>query len=63
MRMCMQNGRVTVKANEKGQACNGHVYGKLPKWPRDMQTWGEAGVVKEGKNGKPGDPPHRISCL
>ena len=29
-----------------------HVYAKNPIWASDMRTWDEAGVVKEGKDGK-----------
>ena len=32
-----------------------HVYGANPKWASNMQTWGEADVEKEGKDGKTGD--------
>ena len=52
---CMLDGLVVVKANEKIQSRDEHVHGKQPKWIEDMHRWGEAGVVKEGKNGKAGD--------
>ena len=26
-----------------------------PKWSKNLRTWGEAGVVREGKDGKTGD--------
>ncbi len=29
--------------------------GVIPKWASQLRTWGEAGVVKEGKDGKTGD--------
>ena len=32
-----------------------HVYGVKPKWACNLHTWGEAGVVKVGKNAKTGD--------
>lgn len=32
-----------------------HVYGDDPGWSTALRTWGEAGVVKEGKDGKTGD--------
>ena len=32
-----------------------HVYGKNPKWAQQLQTFGKAGVCKEGKNVKTGD--------
>jgi hypothetical protein len=31
------------------------VYGVNPSWSWNLRTWGEAGVVKEGKDGKTGD--------
>jgi hypothetical protein len=32
-----------------------HVYSVNPSWSRNLRTWGEAGVVKEGKDGKTGN--------
>ena len=37
------------------QTCDTHAHGKTPKWAMNMQTWGEAGVIKKGKDGKTGD--------
>ena len=31
------------------------MYAKLPKWTSNMRTFGEASVVKEGKDAKTGD--------
>lgn len=32
-----------------------HVFGVLPKWAKNMRTFGEAGVVKDQKHGKMGE--------
>ncbi len=32
-----------------------HIYAKNPRWASNLRTWGEAGVVKEGKGGKNGN--------
>ena len=31
------------------------MFGKNPGWSKNLHTWGEAGVVKEGRNSKTGD--------
>ena len=48
-------GLVIVKVDGESKARDMHVYDKLPKWTRNMRTFGEAGVVKEGKDTKTGD--------
>ena len=32
-----------------------HVYKENLRWSKNLRTWGEAGVVKEGKDGKTDD--------
>ena len=43
-----------VKLKGKCQTREMHVHGKNPKWVMNIQTWGESGVVKEGKDGDRG---------
>lgn len=49
------DGLVVVTLNDKTCTRDEHVYGKVPKWATKLRTYGEAGVVKEGKDGKTGD--------
>ena len=49
------DGLRVVEIKGKKQTRDTHVHGKNPKWAMNMQTWGEAGVVKEGKDGKTGN--------
>ena len=49
------DGLVIVKVDEESEARDMHVYAKLPKWTKNMKTFGEAGIVKEGKDTKTGD--------
>ena len=44
-----------VTLNDVSQTRVEHVFGKLPGWAAHLRTWGEAGVVAEGKNAKIGD--------
>ena len=37
------------------------IYAELAKWTRNLRTFGETGVVKEGKDAKTGD--HRIEMM
>ena len=43
---------VIVKVDGGSKARDMHVYDKLPKWTRNMRTFGEAGVFKEGNDAK-----------
>ena len=38
-----------------------HFHGKKPMYAKNLHTWGEAGTVKIGKNGKIGD--HGITMI
>jgi hypothetical protein len=49
------DGLVVVTLNDKTCTRDEHVYGKVPKWATKLRTYGKAGVVKEGKDGKTGD--------
>ena len=49
------DGLVIVKVGGESKARDMHVYDKLPKWTRNMRTFGEVGVVKEGKDAKTDD--------
>ena len=55
------DGLVIVKIDSESKARDMHVYAKLPKWTKNMKTFGEAGVVKEGKNSKTDD--HGIEMM
>ena len=48
------DGLRVVELKGKEQTRDMHVHGKNPKWAMNMQTWGEARVVKEGKDGNTG---------
>ena len=43
---------LVVAINDVTQTRDKHMFRSLPKWAKAMRTWGEAGVVKEGKHGK-----------
>ena len=47
----------------KGKTCTHdvHVFGSNPKWASNLRTWGEAGVIKEGKDMKAND--HGIEMM
>ena len=49
------DGLLIVEIKGVSQTRDKHVYGKLPKWSKNLRTFGEAGVVKDGKDGKIGD--------
>ena len=49
------DGLVVVKLGDKTGTRDEHVFGANPKWAKNLRTWGEAGVVREGKDGKTGD--------
>ena len=51
----MLDGLRIVEVNGKRKTRDEHIHGKNPKWAKNLRTWGEAGVVKEGKDGKTGD--------
>ena len=51
----MLDGLRIVEVNGKRKTQDEHIHGKNPKWATNLRTWGEAGVVKEGKDGKTGD--------
>ena len=46
---------VVMKHGNKTATQDKHVYNKNPKWAKNLQTWGNAGMVKEGKDGKSGN--------
>ena len=49
------DGLSVVKLGDKLATRDVHVYGKNAKWAKQLRTFGEAGVCKEGKNAKTGD--------
>ena len=49
------NGLCVIELNGVSSSRDIHVYGTNPKWVTNMRTFGEAGVVAEGKRGKIGD--------
>ena len=49
------DGLRLVNVGGKVATRNEHVYGHNPGWANNMRTFGECGVVKEGKNGKAGN--------
>ena len=49
------DGLVAVELKGKVATRDMHVYGANPRWACNLHTWGEAGVVKIGKNSKTGD--------
>jgi hypothetical protein len=49
------DGLRVITLNGKTMTRDMHFYGRNPRWATQMRTWGEAGVVKEGKDGKFGD--------
>ena len=51
------DGLTSVELKGKLASRDEHVYGCNPKWatPTQLRVWGEAGVVREGKDGKTGD--------
>ena len=51
----MLDGLTTVKFGDKDASHDIHVFGTLSKWSANLRTWGEAGAVKTGKDGKSGD--------
>ena len=51
----MLDGLRIVEVDGKQMTRDEHIHGKNPKWATNLRTWGEAGVVKEGKDGKTGD--------
>ncbi len=48
----MIDGLRTITVGRKIKTRDEHIHGKNPRWASNLRTWGEAGVVKEGKNGK-----------
>ena len=52
---CKLDGLRVVTLNGKTATRDVHWYGKNPSWANNLRTWGEAGVVKDGKDGKTGD--------
>eukprot|EP01082_Thalassiosira_pseudonana_P000277 g29.t1 g29 contig1:64548-67487(+) len=51
----MLDGLVAVTVNGVTATRDEHVFKSNPKWANHLRTWGEAGVVKEGKRSKTGD--------
>ena len=51
----MLDGLAIVVYGGKSDTRYVHVHGKNPRWARNLHVFGEAGVVKEGKDGKTGD--------
>ena len=51
----MFNGLRLVAVNGKRNTRDDHIHGNNPRWATHLRTWGEAGVVKEGKDEKTGD--------
>lgn len=49
------DGLVPIMINGKLATRDEHVYGSNPNWASKLRIFGEAGVVKEGKNGKSGN--------
>ena len=49
------DGLIVTTVGGKTCMSDEHVYGEVPKWASKLRTFGEAGVVKEGKDGKTGD--------
>ena len=49
------DGLVQVECDGVLKSRDEHVFGTLPNWSTHLRTWGEAGVVTEGKNKKTGD--------
>lgn len=49
------DGLILVKLNGKLASRDEHVFGSNPKWSKNLRVFGEAGVVKEGKDGQTGD--------
>jgi hypothetical protein len=49
------DGLKLVKVDGVTSTRDTHMYGKNPSWTRNMRTFGEAGVVAEGKNKKFGN--------
>ncbi len=43
-----------MKIGDKTATRDKYIYNKNPRWASDLRTWGEAGVVKEGKDSKTG---------
>ena len=52
---CMLDGLAVITLGDKTATRDIHMYGQNPKWAVNLRTWGEAGVVKVGKDGKTGD--------
>eukprot|EP00970_Alexandrium_tamarense_P017113 scaffold8328_cov131-Alexandrium_tamarense.AAC.1 len=51
----MLDGLVAVTVDGVTATRDDHVFKSNPKWANHLRTWGEAGVVKEGKRSKTGD--------
>ena len=49
------NSLVMVEINEANKACVEHYANIIPRWVKFMRTFGEAGTVRTGKDGKVGD--------
>ena len=49
------DGLTVVEVGGVSKTCDEHVFGKNPRWVVNLRNWGEAGVVKLGKDGKTGD--------
>ena len=51
----MLDGLQVITLGGKTATRDVHIYGSNPRWTKNLQTFGEAGVVKEGKDGKTGN--------
>ena len=49
------DGLTVVTVNGELKTRDEHIMGSNPNWMKNLHTWGEAGVVKLGKDGKMGD--------
>jgi len=49
------DGLRVIKVGDKTGTRDFHVFKSNPSWAVNLRTWGEAGVVAEGSNGKSGD--------
>ena len=49
------DGFTVVKVNGELKMHDEHMMGKSPNWIKNLCMWGEAGVLKLGKDGKMGD--------
>ena len=62
IRCAMQlDGLTVVDVEDESKSHDEHVFGKKPGWVINLRNWGEAGVVKLGKDGKTGD--HGVTMM